>query len=481
MSLRDPIKRRHSLAFRLTLWYAGIFVFSSGIAFLLFYLLITSVLKTQIDQDLLKQAGVFSSLLRTNGVQAVQRVAALEAQASGEKKIFFRLLYPTGEVFSSSNMSYWKDIGIGKHAVRTLLGGTSRVFDTITIPLRPHKVRVLYQVIGPGILLQLGQSMESVSRFVQAFQKIFIFTTAALVVFAGAIGWFMARRAVSGVLSVTRTAGKISGGALKERVPVKPKGDEIDQLATAFNQMVDRIEVLVSGIKEMSDNIAHDLKSPVTRIRGIAEVTLTTGASIDEFRTMGASIIEDCDRLLSMIDTMLLISKTEAGLSVVQREAVDLAADVRDAVELFRPMAEDKAVALHCNAPESRMLSGDHRMIQRAVGNLLDNAIKYTDPGGRIDVWVDETPDGQALVAVRDTGTGIAGEDLPHIFKRFYRCDQSRSKGGSGLGLSLAKAVVEAHGGRITVDSQPKEGSTFTISLPTSQSEKPNAAAKNSK
>ncbi len=466
MSSRQPIKRRHSLAFRLTLWYAGIFAFSSCIVFLLFYVLITSVLKSQIDQDLSKQAGLFSSLLRSNGIQAVQRVASLEAQASGEKKIFFRLLYPTGEVFSSSNMSYWKDIGIGKEAVRKLLGGTHRVFDTIHIPQRNHTVRVLYEVIGPGILLQLGQSTENVSRFVQAFQKIFIATMAVLVVFAGAIGWFMARRAVSGVLSVTRTARQITDGALKERVPVNPRGDEIDQLATTFNQMLDRIEVLITGIKEMSDSIAHDLKSPVTRIRGVAEITLTTGTSVDEFRTMGASIIEDCDRLLGMINTMLMISKTEAGVGAIEQEQVDLAAMVQDACELFRPIAEDKEIALSCSTPEKLMMIGDNRLLQRSVSNLLDNAIKYTQPAGRIDVRVEDTPAKNATVVVQDTGSGISEEDLPHIFERFYRCDQSRSKEGAGLGLSLAKAVVEAHGGAIAAESRTGQGSTFTITLP---------------
>ncbi len=473
MSLRNPIKLRHSLAVRLTLWYAGIFAFSSFVAFLLFYFLITSVLKSQIDQDLSKQAGVFSSLLRTSGIQAVQRVAVLEAQASGEKKIFFRLLYPTGEVFSSSNMSYWKDIGIGKEAVQKLLDGTSRVFDTIQIPQRHHKVRVLYEVIGPGILLQLGQSTENVSRFVQAFQKIFITTMAALVVFAAVMGWFMARRAVSGVLSVTRTARQITEGALKERVPVKPRGDEIDQLATTFNQMLDRIEALVAGIKEMSDNIAHDLKSPVTRIRGMAEITLTTGTTVDEFSAMGASIIEDCDRLLGMIDTMLMISKTEAGVGRVDREPVDVAAIVLDACELFRPLAEDKNITLSCSAADKLVIAGDNRLIQRVISNLLDNAIKYTPPSGKIDVWVDDSKDRQATVAVRDTGCGISEEDIPHIFERFYRCDQSRSKGGAGLGLSLAKAVVEAHGGHIAVTSQPNQGSTFTIVLPRAQHKEP--------
>jgi heavy metal sensor kinase len=465
MSLKSPIRFSHTLAFRLTLWYAGIFALSSCVAFLLFYFLITSVLRTQIDQDLAKQAGVFSSLLKTNGIRAVERVASLEAQASGEKKIFFRLFYPTGEVFSSSNMSYWKNIGIGKEAIRQLLGGTYRVFDTIGIPQRNHKVRIMYEVIGPGILIQLGQSTENISKFVQAFQKIFITTMAVLVLLAAVIGWFMARRAVSGVTSVTRTAQQISEGDLVRRVPVKPRGDEIDQLATTFNQMLDRIETLVAGIREMSDNIAHDLKSPVTRIRGIAEITVTAGASADDYQAMGASIIEDCDRLMGMINTLLMISKTEAGVGTRENEPLDLSAIVRDACELFQPMAEDKDIRLSSTAPEKATVTGDKRLIQRTIGNLIDNAIKYSHREGRIDVTVDNAFDGQISVTVQDNGSGISEEDLPHIFDRFYRCDQSRSEGGSGLGLSLAKAIVEAHGGNISVESRPGNGSVFIVTF----------------
>ena len=213
---------------------------------------------------------------------------------------------------------------------------TSPVFETITIPGRKEEVRILYAMLSPGIILQVGQSMESYSRFLDAFKGIFIVTMTFLIVLAAGVGWFMARRAVSGVEAVTRTAQKISGGTLEERVPVKPRGDEIDQLALTFNQMLDRIQTLLTEIKEMSDNIAHDLRSPITRIRGIAEVTLTTGKVPGRIRSMAASTIEECDRLLDMINTMLMISKTEAGVDQLAREEVDIAGLVREACELFQ-------------------------------------------------------------------------------------------------------------------------------------------------
>lgn len=460
------LKVRGTLAFRLTLWYAGIFAVFSSIAFLLFYTLITSVLQGRIDQDLLGQAQRFSVLLATEGLDAVNNNAVIEAQSAGVKKVFFRLLNLNGEVFSSSNMSYWKNIAVDGKAIGQLLQSQTPVIETIVIPNRSEEVRILYAMISPTTIAQVGQAMESQSRFVEAFKKIFFATMSLLIVVAAAVGWFMARRAVSGVEVVTRTARKISEGSLQERVPVKATGDEIDQLATTFNQMLERIQALLTEIKEMNDNIAHDLRSPIARIRGLAEVTLTTGKSPADFEAMAASTIEECDRLLDMINTMLVISKTEAGVEKVSHDKVDIAALIGNACELFEPLAEEKNVGLRRRAPEKTIVSGDARMLQRMLANILDNAVKYTPPGGEVEISLSESEKKDIIIAIRDSGIGISETDVPHVFERFYRCDRSRSQPGTGLGLSLARAIARAHGGDITVRSALDQGSTFTVTLP---------------
>ena len=310
--------------------------------------------------------------------------------------------------------------------------------------------------------------MEGYSRFLDAFKGIFILTMSFLIVVAAGVGWFTARRAVSGVEAVTQTARKISGGTLEERVPVKKRGDEVDQLAITFNQMLDRIQVLLTEIKDMNDHIAHDLRSPITRIRGTAEVALTTGKSLNDYENLAATTIEECDRLLGMINTMLMISKTEARVDELSRETIDLARFVREVCELFQPSAEDQGVTLNCHASGGRHVIGDARMIQRMLSNLLDNAIKYTPSGGTVTVSLLEK-DAQVLVSVKDTGCGISPSDLPRIFDRFYRGDQSRSKPGFGLGLSLARAIARAHRGDITATSIPGQGSTFRVTLPKSE------------
>ncbi|MGD8943514.1 MAG: ATP-binding protein, partial [Desulfobacterales bacterium] len=435
-------------------------------AFFFFYFLITTVIQDRTDQDLLSEARTLSSILKLQGIEAVKRQIIFEAQAAGEKKIFFRLLSFDGQEFSSSNMSYWLDIDIGKSAIDQLIREKRPVFDTISLPGRKHRIRILYVHIGRNIISQLGQSMESYTRFIEAFRKIFVVTMASLFIFAVIIGWFMARHALAGVETVTQTARHISEGSLNERVPVKKNQDEIDQLAITFNQMLDRIQKLVTGIREMSDNIAHDLKSPITRIRGLSEVSMTTGASEKDYENLAASTIEECDRLLDMINTMLVISKTEAGVNKLDAVEMDIGAMVRDACNLFQAPAEDKGIRLSCDADGHFKIYGDHRLIQRMIANLLDNAIKYTPAGGRVDLTVHADEHDFVSLSVTDSGIGISDTDCTRIFERFYRCDPSRSEAGIGLGLSFARAIARAHGGDITVTSEVGVGSTFTITLP---------------
>ncbi|HET6516368.1 MAG TPA: ATP-binding protein [Thermodesulfovibrionales bacterium] len=470
MCFRKLLNLRSTLAFRLTIWYAGIFTVSSFVAFLLFYTLILSVIRERTDQELLSQVNRFSVLLSKEGIAAVENATIIEAQAAGVKKVFFRLLQPDGQVYSSTNVSYWQDIGIERAAIQELLQGNAPVFETTVIPHRKDKVRILYAMLSPTMILQVGQAMETYSHLLNAFKEKFTLTMSCLIVIAAGVGWFMARRAVSSVEAVTRTARKISSGVLQERVPVTGGGDEIDQLAITFNEMLDRIQILLAELREMSDNIAHDLKSPITRIRGGAEVTLSTGKSLSDFESMAAGTVEECDRLLDMINTMLMISKTESGLSSLSHEEIDIFGLVRGACELFEPVAEDKGVSLDCDAAGRSLIAGESPMIQRMLSNILDNAVKYTPPGGSVEVSVAEDGKEGVVISVKDTGTGIPPSDLSRIFERFYRGDQSRSQEGTGLGLSLARAIARAHGGDISVTSGLNQGSAFTITLPKSAS-----------
>jgi signal transduction histidine kinase len=319
--------------------------------------------------------------------------------------------------------------------------------------------------MGSDIILQMGVSLSENEQFLGLLRELIAAIVVVFTFFAAIIGLFMARRALSGVKEVTQAAQEISSNTLERRVSVQGGGVEIEKLAATFNSMLDRINLLINSMGEITDNIAHDLKSPITRMRGIAEMTLTTGKSADDFEAMAADIIEECDRLLEMINTMLMISEAEAGTAKLQKRPVDISRVVQEACELFLPIAEDKDISLGHEIPAGYQISGDVQRIQRMVANLLDNALKYTQSGGTVTVSLSGN-EKQVVVSFRDNGVGISKDDLPHIFDRFYRCDQSRSQAGSGLGLSLALAIAKSHGGNITAMSSPKNGTIFSITLP---------------
>jgi heavy metal sensor kinase len=465
MYLKKLARRPRTLAFRLTILYALIFTLSSFGAFLVFNFLIISGFRERTDRELLNDLSELSSHLVFGGMAAVELDIIQEADSSGVDRMFLRLLSTDGEALVSSDMSSWRNITIDRHVLKVLRGGSNHVFETLDIPNRKHKVRILYGIVGPGKFLQMGKSLEDDERFMEAFRERFVVLMAVLMGVGALVGWFMAKRALLGVEEVTRTAEEISEGDIERRVPLRARGAEIERLANTFNNMVDRIHALLRGMREMTDNIAHDLKSPITRIRGIAEMTMTNSDSLDEFKTMAANTIEECDNLLEMIKTMLDISELEAGAGDLVMREVDMATVVEDACELFQPLAEDKEIAVVVEVSREAFVDGDIQKLQRMVANLLDNAIKYTPPEGTITVSINGDTD-QIFLSVSDTGVGISGEGLAKVFERFYRCDPSRSHDGAGLGLSLVMAVACSHGGDVAVTSAPGKGSTFTVSLP---------------
>lgn len=482
---------------RLTLWYLILFSLLLTAVFLTVQYTLTSTLKKQMDQFIhtkMEQLEWMDGIFDDEYVEKVKGKATknLHWQVELEKdyQIFLAILNPEyelivsalenlkhDEILKSEQMPSWivnSNCPDTHEAVKKYEGPVVyEVEDSLLTAYQTFNgghgvtpVRVGYRRFKDGNLMIIGASLHNDARLLEEYRKLFGGVFGVMLLLGGFIGYFLTRRAMQGVERVTGTATHISKGDLNRRVPVGREGAEIEDLARAFNKMLERIQALIAEISEVSHNIAHDLRSPVTRMRGVAETTLNKPGCGDSCREMCGEIIEECDRLVTMINTMLDIAETDSGARTMKKESVDFNRLVQKAVELFHPVADDQQVNLAAEYPdESLYVSGDTPKLQRMVANIIDNAIKFTPPDGKILLKLSRD-NGEARLNIEDTGIGIEPTDLPHIFERFYRGDKSRSTAGNGLGLSLARSIVLAHQGEIHVESTPGKGSCFMLQLP---------------
>ena len=455
-----------TLAFRLTLWYAMAFVGFLLCALLASYLFINSILSARMDDDLEEDIAEFQILLEEGDAQRVIGEIEREAAAGKDSSIFLRLLDGGGAQIFTSDLTSWQGLATDRDVVRQLENVESEpVLQTVKFENQEFDTRTIYGVIGPNTILHIGESLEEKEEIMELLLVIFAVMFALVIPLASAVGWAMARRAVQGVEEVTRAAVDIEHGAFDRRVSVKAQDAEIQKLADTFNAMAERIRTLISEMREMIDNIAHDLRSPLTRIRAISESTLSAPTTTEDFQIAAASTLEECDRLMQLINVTLDVAEAEAGVGHTIKREVDISKLTEDACELFEPVADEKGVQMSIKIEPDCRLLGDRQNLQRMVANLLDNALKYTPERGKVSVDLAHKPK-QVEIAVADTGIGIPESDRQRVFERFFRCDHSRSEQGCGLGLSFARAVARAHGGEISLSSAPGASSVFTIALP---------------
>ena len=433
--------------------------------FLIVYLSLTLYLREQMDRALLSKVNEFGALYDSHGIEALRSEFHRETQSEGENNVFCRLLSSDGRKIVSSNLKPWQ----GLITLKSPPSGVTRrepVFRSLNLPGVNHRTRVITGLTGDGHIIEVGITSRANEIMMKKYRETFGTALVIMLICGGLVGWLLARKAMAGVRRVTRTATQIGKRNLARRVPPGNEGEEINALACAFNEMLERIESLVRELKQVTDNVAHELRTPITRIRGIAETTLNGRGDLGEYREMAALVIEGSDRLIEMINTMLEITRTDSGVAELASAPLDIREIVEEAADLFKPMAEDKDIDIKLNTPPQVVIvRGDRSKLQRVVANLLDNAIRYTPSGGAVTISV-ETDTNHAQVKIADTGKGIDADDSSRIFERFYRGDKSRSTPGSGLGLSLGLAIIRAHGGDITVKSSPGAGTVFTIILP---------------
>ncbi len=458
----------NTLAFRLTLWYASAFVFFLLVAFIIFYLSMNSLLNERIDEDLEEDIEEFAELFEQEGIARVKSEIGREVMAGDEEDVFLILLNNDAEAFFASDLSHWRGLKPDIQAFQRAAANEDVVLRTVEVDGQEYATSIAYGRIGPEVILQIGETVEEKEEMMELLFAVFGVMFLLGIPIASFVGWLMARQAVRGIEEVSETAAHIEGGHLGQRVVVKAHGDEIQKLANTFNAMLDRIRDLINDMRAMTDNIAHDMRSPLARIRAVSEVALSSKKTSDEHKAAASSTIEECDRLLQMINATLDVAEAEAGSAAADKQTVNISELAKDACELFEPVADEKEIELSCQLDAGCRIHGNVQNLQRMLANLLDNALKYTPPKGKIDIKLGCDDQG-IKVAVADTGIGIPESDQARIFERFFRCDQSRSQAGCGMGLSFSQAVARAHGGDISVASEPGKGARFTITIPNSR------------
>jgi len=318
-----------------------------------------------------------------------------------------------------------------------------------------------------GGWLQVGKTSEAMNALLMEFRTIFGWVALIALVLGLAGGAWLTRRALAPIRHlIGAVQNVITTGRMNERMPLPEANDEISRLARLFNTMLEKNDTLIRGMREALDNVAHDLRTPLTRLRGTAELALEGEPDAQKCRDALLDSMEETDRVLTMLNTLMDISEAETGLMKLELQLFPLAALVGEVVELFEFVAEEKTIAVQAAIPPGLLASADRNRLRQVLVNLLDNALKYTPEGGRVGISAEPGAGGVAIV-VQDSGAGIPEDEIPRIWERLYRGDKSRAQRGLGLGLSLVRAIVQAHGGRIELQSSVGQGSTFTIHLPT--------------
>jgi signal transduction histidine kinase len=422
---------------RLAAWYATLFVTSAiGIVYLTYYLTAASLAQRD-NQILQSKLGEYATVYRRGGLGALTDTVRAE-QLTAPERLFVRVLDRGREAIVLSMPDGWDP----------------ELLETASLQL------------PSGAVVQVGKSIEARRDLLSRFRAALALVTLFIVIIGLAGGWLATQSALEPIRKLTAAVRRIvRTGRTDKRVPVREPHDAIYELTLLFNAMLDRIEGLVSGMRGALDNVSHDLRTPLTRLRGSAEMALRGPADVERYREALADCIEESDRVLVMLNTLMDISEAESGAMPLVREVLPLADIVERAVDLYREVAEAKGVTLTVEADREATVSGDRVRLEQVAANLIDNAVKYTPSGGSVTASVKRDGDA-ALLIVADSGGGIPADELPRIWQRLFRGDRSRTERGLGLGLSLVKAIVEAHGGKVAVSSETGRGSTFTITLP---------------
>ena len=450
--------------FRLSLTYLAVFSAAAIVALAYIYWNTTVLLSRQLNQTIDAELKGLAEQYRAGGLDQLVRIVAERSRTPGNS--LYLVADRDGKQLagnlSAVSTQLWDSLGpVEFFYTRPAPGGVERRLAFANVFRLPGGYRL---IVGRDI-----EDRRELARLIR-ITMLWGLGVMALVGIGG--GYWVSRRLLARIDNLSATTRTIMSGDLSGRLPVSGSGDELDRLAQSLNSMLSRIEQLMAGLREVSDNIAHDLKTPLNRLRNRVEEALREPYEEASYREVLESTIEEADGLIKTFNALLSIARLEAGAGGDNRDKLNLSALVSDVAELYEPVAEERGIALRAEAAVPISIRGDRQLLGQAIANLIDNALKYGAPAAQagngwapeVDIRVD-VHDGAAEISVTDRGPGVPEAERERVLGRFVRLEESRSEPGSGLGLSLVAAVARLHGGALRLeDNEP--GLRVVLSLP---------------
>ena len=440
--------------------------FAACAAFLVVYVTSMSegLLQQQTRDSVAAEAGEINQVFERSGMNGLLKTMERRARQPGAN--LYVIASPSGELLAGNVLSL-------QPGVLDNEGWTQNAFRYQRFEDQPeserHTARAQVFVLSNGLRVLVGRDLGEPEHFRGLVRQALVVALGIMGLGALAIWYFIGRNALRRIDRMSEAGQKIMAGDLSQRLPLGGSGDEFDRLSDSLNTMLGRIEKLDEGLKQVSDNIAHDLKTPLTRLRNKAEAALSGKGRAGDLRMALEEVIGESDQLIRTFNALLMISRVEAGQTAAEMSPVDLTRIAGDSVELYEPLAEDAHLFLKPDLVDGVTISGNRELIGQALGNLIDNAVKYAEGAENPEIRVSLVRDKDAVVlSVADHGPGIPEDKQAEVTKRFVRLDESRSKPGTGLGLSLVEAVMEMHGGRLELaasDPLAENGRGLTVRM----------------